>query len=376
MMRYLGADVIKVEPPEGDAWRHNVLGQDVEHNYPFELDNRGKRSIALALDKPGAPALLRRLVATADIFITNLVQPRRERFGLTAPELRAADPGLIYVSFSGYGTSGPDAGRAGFDYSAFWARSGIWALMGDVSGPPAMPRAGQGDHVTALNLLAATLVALRLKEQTGEGQTVEVTLQRTGLWTIGADASVASVTRQQPERFDYLRAANPLANDYETRDGRWLMLIMPVSDVYWGRFCRMIGHEEWITDPRYADTLTRQEHGATLTGQVREIFLQDDLATWAERLDAAELIWGPDAQLPEVLEDPQLREVGAFETIHHPDPAVGDFETLATPFTVDGADIAVRGPAPEIGQHTQEVLDELGVDVEEIADLAAGGVFG
>ena len=109
MMRDLGADVIKVEPPEGDAWRHNVLGLDVEHNYAFELDNRGKRSIALALDKPGGPELLRRLVATADIFITNLVQPRRERFGLTAEELRAADPGLIYVSFSGYGTSG--AGR-------------------------------------------------------------------------------------------------------------------------------------------------------------------------------------------------------------------------------------------------------------------------
>ena len=376
MMRDLGADVIKVEPPEGDAWRHNVLGLEIKHNYPFELDNRGKRSIALALDKPGAPALLRRLVATADIFITNLVQPRRERFGLTAPELRAADPGLIYVSFSGYGTSGPDAGRPGFDFTAFWARSGIWALMGDVSGPPAMPRGGQGDHATALNLLAATLVALRLREQTGEGQTVEVTLQRTGVWTIGVDVSHAVVTKQQPDRFDYLHARNPITNNYETRDGRWLMLMMPAADMYWERFCRLIGREEWIADPRYADTLRRREHGATLTPQVREVFLGADLATWAERLDAAGLIWGPGVELPEVLEDPQLREVGAFETIHHPDPAVGDFETLATPFTVDGADIAVRGPAPEIGQHTQEVLEELGVDVEEMADLAAGGVFG
>ena len=376
MMRDLGADVIKVEPPEGDAWRHNVLGLDFEHNYPFELDNRGKRSIALALDKPGGAALLRRLVATADIFITNLMQPRRERYGLTVEELRAADPGLIYVSFSGYGTTGPDAGRPGFDYTAFWARSGIWALMGDVSGPPAMPRGGQGDHVTALNLLAATLVALRLKEQTGEGQTVEVTLQRSGIWTIGVDVSVAAVTRQQPDRFDHLHMPNPITNEYETRDGRWLMLIMPAADMYWQRFCRMIGREEWITDPRYAETLTRREHGATLTPQVREIFLQADLATWAERLDEAGLIWGPAAELPEVLEDAQLREVGTFETIQHPDPAVGEFETLATPFTVDGADIAVRGPAPEIGQHTQEVLDELGVDVEEIADLAAEGVFG
>ena len=109
---------------------------------------------------------------------------------------------------------------------------------------------------------------------------------------------------------------------------------------------------------------------------MREIFLGADLATWAERLDAAGLIWGPGVELPEVLEDPQLREVGAFETVHHPDPAVGDFETLATPFTIEGADIAVRGPAPEVGQHTQQVLEELGVDVEEMADLAAEGVFG
>ena len=376
MLRDLGADVIKVEPPEGDAWRHNVPMLDVEHNYPFELDNRGKRSIVLALDKPGAPALLRRLVATADIFITNLVQPRRERFGLTVPELRAADPGLIYVSFSGYGSSGPDAGRAGFDYTAFWARSGIWALMGDVSGPPAMPRGGQGDHTTALNLLAATLVALRLREQTGEGQTVEVTLQRTGVWTIGADVSQSLVTKQQPDRFDYLHARNPITNNYETRDGRWLMLIMPAADMYWIQFCRLIGREEWTADPRYADTLRRREHGAALTPQVREIFLGADLATWGERLDAAGLIWGPGVELPEVVADPQLRVMGAFETVHHPDPAVGDFETLATPFTIEGADIAVRGPAPEVGQHTQEVLEELGVDVEEMAELAAGGVFG
>ena len=141
--------------------------------------------------------------------------------------MRGAYPGLIYVSFSGYGSSGPDAGRAGFDFTAFWARSGIWALVGDVSGPPAMPRGGQGDHTTAMNLLAATLVALRLKEQTGEGQTVEVTLQRTGVWTIGVDVAQAAVTKQQPDRFDYLHMPNPITNDYETRDGRWLMLMMP-----------------------------------------------------------------------------------------------------------------------------------------------------
>ncbi|PZC50285.1 MAG: Crotonobetainyl-CoA:carnitine CoA-transferase CaiB [Chloroflexi bacterium] len=376
MMRDLGADVIKVEPPDGDAYRGVLQGLELDHNYPFELDNRGKRSIALALDKPGASELVRRLAGTADIFITNLVQPRRQRFGLTDADLRAAFPGLIYVSFSGYGSEGPDAARAGFDYTAFWARSGIWALMGDASGPPALSRSGQGDHTTAMNLLAATLVALRLKEQTGEGQTVEVTLQRTGLWTIGADVSQALVTKQQLDRFDRREMRNPLAGSYETRDGRWLLLMMPASDNYWAPFCRMVGREEWIEDPQYADVLARRDHGVELSPLVQEIFLTDDLAGWRERLDTAGLIWGPGAELPEVVEDPQLRVMGAFETIEHPDPAVGSFETLATPFRITDADIAVRGPAPEIGQHTYEVLEELGVTTDEVAELALAGVLG
>lgn len=376
MMCDLGADVVKVEPPEGDAFRAMLQGLELDHNYPFELDNRGKRSIAVALDKPGGPEVVRRLVAGADIFITNLMQPRRERYGLTVDDLRAVEPELIYVSFSGYGSEGPDAGRPGFDYTAFWARSGIWALMGDVSSPPALCRSGQGDHTTAMNLLASTLAALRLRDQTGEGQTVEVTLQRTGVWTIGADVSQVLIKGEQPDRFDHTEARNPLATSYETSDGRWIMLMMPAADAYWEPFCRMVNHEEWITDPRYAGVLARKERGRELKTKIRVIFAEADLAIWSERLDAAGLVWGPGAELPEVVADPQLRAMGAFQTVQHPDPAVGEFETLATPFQIDGADITVRGPAPEIGQHTYEVLAEIGVDSDEIADLAAGGVFG
>ena len=146
----------------------------------FELDNRGKRGVALSLEQPDAVEAVHRLVEQADIFITNLTAPRIARYDLSAERLQEIKPDLIYVVLTGYGTRGPDAAMGAFDYSAFWSRSGIMGLIGDPDGPPMPCRPGQGDHTTSLNLLAATLAALRLRDQTGEGQRVEVTLQTHG----------------------------------------------------------------------------------------------------------------------------------------------------------------------------------------------------
>ncbi len=373
----LGADVIKIEPPGGDPWRHfdtSSMGFEEPSaiQYGFELDNRGKRSIAVDLRQPGAPGLVRRLCEDADVFVTNLMQ--RERWGIDERTLRAANPALIYTAVSGYGERGPAADREGFDYAAFWASSGIMGLSGEPSSPPPFCRTGQGDHATALNLLSAILVALRLRDRSGEGQTVEVNLMQTGLWTIGADAAVAAVSGEQPRRYDRSRPWNPIRNSYQTRDGRWLLLGMTQADRFWPRFVSMIGEPSWALDPRFGTLEGRKRHAAELRVHIEELIASADLAEWGRRLDEAELVWAPVATLPEALADPQLEANGVLEEIEH--PQAGAYRTLAAPFRVSGAETAARGPAPAPGEHTSEVLAELGLDDDEIASLAASGVFG
>ncbi len=377
MFRDMGAEVLKIEPPEGDALRAfkmRNLGYDTDLNTAFELDNRGKRSLVLDFEKPRAREVVVRLVRDADVFLTNLTQPRREKYGLTYERLTAANPRLVYTSLTGYGTHGPDHWRPGFDYAAFWARSGIMATLGEPPSAPPLCRGGQGDHTTALNLVLASLAALRLRDRTGEAQYADVTLYGTGMWTLAGDLSAALITRAHPPRHDRTAPANPIWNSYPTRDGRFILLVHPDPQPFWPRFCAAIGEPTWVDDPRWDTAAKRTAAARELSGAIGERFAREDFEHWSHALDEQKLIWAPVETLDRVIVDPQARAIGAFVQIDH--PKEGRFETVAVPLAIANSRIEPRGPAPELGAHSREVLAEHGFSADEILTLDAEGVLG
>lgn len=377
LMADLGATVIKIEPPGGEVMRGVIpVGADprIPFNFLFELENRGKKSVTIALDAPGGPELLLRLLESADVFLTNLMAPRLERFGLQPDDVLRRNPRIVFVSVTGYGLEGPEAARPGFDFSAFWARSGIMSLVGHPGAPPVLSRIAQGDHTTGINTVAATLAALRLRDMTGKGQVVDISLPQTGVYTIATDIARTLVDGSQPNTHDRTAPDNPLFNTYPTRDGHWLLLVHMTPDPYWPKLCRALGCDELADDPACATMAARRTRGAELAALIERAFLQDDLESWAQKLDANGLIWAPMVGLPKVTADPALRQRNAFQRLEFADGRVG--ETVGVPFVVRGADIRVRGAASSPGADTWDALAKAGLNEDEIAVLAANRVFG
>jgi len=369
-----GADVIKVEAPSGDPYRGYRPMPDGtrEVNVAFAADNRGKRGMTLSLDQPGARDVVYRLLREADIFVTNLLPRRRERYGLTYDELIARRPDLIYVSVTGYGSDGPDRDRPGYDYAAFWARSGIMGLLGEPDAPPPPQRPGMGDHTTAMLIAGSVAMALLDRQRTGKGQTIDVSLHNTGLWVLANDVN-AALRGNEPARVARSTVPNPLWNNYRTKDGRWIMLVMLVSDMYWPGFCRAIDREQLEHDPRFANFEARVEHREALIAMLDELFAERTLDEWTPALDKHGLIWAPAKTLGEVMADPQTRARAAFTKIEHPE--AGEIEIVDTPVKFGRATVGARGPAPELGQHTEQVLLDAGYGWDEIGALRDAGVI-
>ena len=375
LMADMGADVVKVEPVEGDGYRRTyaeLYGDDYVAPC-FQFDNRGKRGICVDLENPEGVEMVHRLAAQSHVFITNLTRPRLERYRLTDRDIHELSPSAVYAVLSGYGTDGPDSHRAAFDQNAFWARSGAMSVFGDRDDGPLMSRAGYGDRTTALNLLASILAAMRLQEKTGEGQYVEVTLQRTGIWALATDVTNALYERIQPDKTSRKVPPNPIWNYYRTADDRWIAMVSPLPMPYWPKFCAMLGRDDWAADERFQTAVGLIEHGQELVPELEALFASHDLEYWREKLDATGMIWEPAAEMPEVIDDPALRERGAFSLIIH--ERAGAMEVVAAPFEIRGADIDVRGPAPDRGQHTREVLLQAGVEAERVTALIEKNVL-
>ncbi|MBI2887864.1 MAG: CoA transferase [Chloroflexi bacterium] len=375
----MGAQVVKVEPPSGDPWRNfqlSSIGMDTTFpgNPMFQVDNRGKRSIAVNLERPEGQAAVRRLTEGSDVFLTNLVPARRERFGLTYAHLSPRNPRLVYLGFSGYGNAGPDRDRLGFDFAAFWARSGIMSLVGEPDLTPALQRTGMGDHSTAPLLLAGVLAGLYERARSGRGQEVSGSLLNMGLWVLGSDLQAALVSGQEPTRNPRSQAPNPIWNIYQAGDGKWLMLVMPTPEPYWPRVCQAIGRPELAEDLRYSSTEGRKAHCRELVALLDSAFATATRAEWGQRLDAHGLIWAPVQGLSDVMADPQVAANGYLTTVEHPD--YGPFQTVDTPLKFSDSQVHARGPAPETGQHTEEVLLEAGYTWDELIRLREAGAIG
>jgi len=378
MLADLGADVIKVEPPRGDPMRQATRQPRMPEGAPpldasFLMDNRGKRGVAIAVNRPEGADLVRRLASAADVFVNNLLTARQRRFGLDPDALLALNGRLVHATLTGYGLEGPDAQRPGYDLTGFFGRGGITHLSAEPGSQAPRVRPAQGDHTAALALVSAILAALRLVDATGEGQVVDVSLYATAAWTMGTDLSATLIDGEDPQMLGRRGRPHALHGSFRTADERWILLFMPEPH-WWPRFCDTVERPEWTEDPRFATLAGRAEHMSELTDLMDEVFMSRPLADWARRFDEAELIWGPGSTAAEIAADPQAQAVGLFPAITH--PAAGRVRTVGIPVGIRDADIGPRGPGPEIGQHTREVLAEIGVEPEEIVALAAAGVLG
>jgi len=373
-----GADVIKIEDPRGGDAARGFMAMgfypfSLELNGLFEVDNRNKRSLAVDLRQQAGREILYRLVKEADIFATNFVPEVLKNLGADYETISGVNPRIVYVSLTGYGEAGPDKDLPGFDWSAYWARSGIMATLGEPDGPPTGPRPGIGDHPTSMMLTGVTLAALLHRERTGRGQKVSLSLLHCGLWQLAIDVQTGLFAGQHIPRSSRKTTGNPLANYYRCRDGRWIILCMPQADRYWPGFCRAIGREDLINDPRFKDLEARRENSALLIALLDEVFATAPREEWERRLTEQGCVWGRVQTVEEVIADPQARENGFFVPVDH--PSAGRVEMIAAPGQFSQTPGSIRSAAPQLGQHTEEILLEAGYTWEDITRFKDQGVI-
>lgn len=378
IMADLGAEVIKVEAVGGDPLRglmKQVQLPEGQHNpdHAFQFINRGKKSIQINLEDPAGVELAHKLVATADVVLTNLLPSRRKRFGLAVEDLLAIKPDLVVGLLSGYGEVGDEIDRPGYDVTAFFSRSGLHGSSIPPGGSPPHARPGQGDHITGIAMFAALMTGLRARDMTGEGQVVEASLLRTATWTIALDLATSLVDGKPAYDRPRERALSPMLEAFKCSDGRWLQFTMPDTGDAWERFCTALDREDLIEHEDYTTGRKRYHSIGALLATLDETLRSKPVDYWARRLDEQRCIWAPVNDTAMAVVDPQVRATGAFETIEH--PKAGNFETVAAPFRIHTSpEVGVRGPAPDKGEHTAELLAELGFDEDAVHDLTERGI--
>ena len=372
-----GARVIKIEPPGGgDGYRRlrqlpGVPTCDV--NYPWRLTNRGKQSLSVDLKQPEGREMLDLLVRRADVFITNYPLGVRESLRLRYSDISAVNPGLIYASFTPYGESGPEAGNSGYDATAWWARSGLMdSVRASGDTPPALSVPGMGDHMASCSLYGAIVTALYQRQRTGQGAMVGSSLLANGLWSNGFMVQAALDGANMDVRLDHEKVS-AFTQTYRCRDDRWFLLtILPqVQDAAWPRLARCLGHEEWLEDARFATMATRHQHNRELIALIRDVIAQQDWSYWEASFAQSGITCGRIAKAADHCEDAQVAAAGFLS-----DFTDDSGRTVDSPMYVTGARKSKPTPAPDVGEHSVQILSDFGVGTETIADLQARGIIG
>ncbi len=378
LMGSWGAEVIHVEPPGvGDNWRQ-VLGQGMggwakphKINYYWEHTDRNKKSIAINLGSKEGQTVLHKLIASADVFLNNLRPYEMEKFNLSYKILSRVNPRLIYANVTGYGQRGPEKDAGGYDSVSFWARSGVMDLMHDAGIAPNISRPGYGDSITSLSLLAGVMTALYVREKKGTSQEVEVSLYNTASWVLGYDTSGCLITGEDAVRPQRKSMGNPIRNVYETQDKRWIMLGMTNAQHYWPNFCKAIERPELENDPRFATLKAREQNASDLVKIIEGIFSSKTLSEWRKILSATNLIWSSAATPLEVTQDKQAMENDFFIRWNH--PVYGEIRVLNNPIKLSVTKAEIQCKAPELGEHTDEIMKSLGFSESEIKSFKNSG---
>jgi formyl-CoA transferase len=370
-----GADVIKVEPPgTGDPYRYFYATPPnpvCERNYAWQLTNRNKRSIALDLKAPAAKDVLARLVRWADVLVTNYPPKVKTALGLDYEALAALNPRLVYADITGYGPAGPEADKPGFDITAYWARTGLMEVTHDEGSPPTLPIPGIGDHATASTLYSAIVTGLYRREKTGLGSHVSTSLIAEGAWAAAAWIEGGLNGAKFFDQHNRKTPPNALLNPYRTADGRWLLLVA-AQQKDWPGFAKAMGLAALLEDPRFAEGKARVRNGAALVEILDPIFASQPLAHWKKLLDDARVIYGVVQVAHEIVNDPQMHLNKIIVPVADP-AATGATHTVNSPVQVAGVDKVVPGRAPDLGQHSVDVLKALAYSPEDIARLRASG---
>jgi len=361
MLGDLGARVIKIEPPTGDGYRqllHLPGLPPCEQNYPWRHTNRNKESVVLDLKDPEQRRVLDALVRKADVFVTNYPLGVRDSLSLNVEDMCALNPRLIYASFTPYGEEGPEAASTGYDATAWWARSGLMdAVRASSDTPPAISMPGMGDYMSANALYGAIVTALYRREKTGKGGRVGSSLMANGLWSNGVCVQAALDGADTSKRIERHKLS-AFSQVYRCADDRWFLLtVLPqVQEKVWPALANCCGHPEWTEDERFVSMEQRRKNNAALTDLLEAAFAERDWPAWQVDMKAMHITAGCIAKHADHGHDEQAIANDMIVAYGSEEGA----KTVSSPLYVDGVAKRSAALAPELGEHTQQVLKEFG----------------